>query len=99
MSKKQPVVNNEQLDSLNNELTRLAIDRSESEARLKHLQSASDDLADRIARRARLDQEIKQTEEALKEQNTKRAEVVKRIDDLNSAKAAFRPIDLSKDGG
>ncbi len=46
LAKKQPQMNSDQLDSLKNELTRLAIDRSEAHAKLEFLEKMREDVQD-----------------------------------------------------
>jgi len=99
LGKKQPVVQNEQLDSLQSELTRLAIDRSEAQAKLGYLEKMRDDVQNRIARRANLDQEIKRIDESLPGEKNKLRSAEARTKELEDAKAAFRPIDLTRNDG
>jgi hypothetical protein len=99
LGKKQPQVNSEQLDSLQSELTRLAIDRSESQAKFEFLEKIRAEVQERIARRADLDQAIKRIDEALPAEKNKLRAAEARVKELEDAKAAFRPIDLTRNDG
>jgi hypothetical protein len=95
--KKQLPVQNEQLETLQSELTRLAIDRAEQKAKLEFLAKTRDDVQQRIANRADLDQDIKRIDEQLPSAKTALRKAQSRVKELEDAKAVFKPLDLTKD--
>jgi predicted RNase H-like nuclease (RuvC/YqgF family) len=95
-SKKPTPVANEQLDSLRSELTRLAIDRSEQQARLEYLEKMRAEVQERIANRAGLDRDIKRIDEQLPAATTALRRAEARVRELENTKASFKPIDLTK---
>jgi hypothetical protein len=94
-AKSKPQVNSEQLDSLSNELTRLEIDRSEAEARLKFLEETNAEVSHRIVRRSNLDQQMKDIEERLAKEKPKLSQAEMQLKQVNDAKANFTPIDVA----
>jgi hypothetical protein len=96
LDKKQAPAHNEPLDNLQAELTRLAIDRSEQQARLEYLAKMREEAQERIARRANIDQDIKRIDEQLPASKRALQTAETRVKELEDAKAAFKPIDLTK---
>jgi DNA repair exonuclease SbcCD ATPase subunit len=94
--KKPTPAQNDQLETLQAELTRLAIDRSEQQARLDYLEHVTQDVSERIAKRADLDQNIKRIDDQLPTANVALRSAQARIKELEEAKTAFKPIDLMK---
>ena len=94
--KRQSPPHSDQLDNLEAERTRLAIDRTEQKAKLEFLAKTCNEVQLRIARRADLDQDIKRIDEQLPSAKAALRTAQGRSKDLADAKAAFRPIDLTK---
>jgi hypothetical protein len=95
-SRKPVPASTEQLDALQSELTRLAIDRSEQQARLEYLEKMRAEVQDRIANRASLDRDIKRIDEQLPAATTALRRAEARVRELENTKASFKPIDLTK---
>src|SRR5262249_50990022 len=85
-SKRHPTISSEQLDSLRNEQTRLAIDRSETQARLEYLEKEIQEAMGRIRLRADLDQQFKQTEEKLSSEQSRLHQADAQINELEEVK-------------